>query len=165
MMLIVNPLVNNLLFLIKWSTKSIRHLIYRKHLYRRKFSVFSKRGIAYWYIVPIDKNFRDTWYQTGNHEGHPVWRSSRGGTTEIHGKIVGIDFSLCYGCEKCITVCPTQVIVPWTTVNNNYVVDPLNDSDCIRCLACEIVCPVEAISIEREGGSEDTLKSLLEGSY
>jgi NAD-dependent dihydropyrimidine dehydrogenase PreA subunit len=43
------------------------------------------------------------------------------------------------------------------------VVDPVKENDCILCLVCEIVCPVEAISIEREGGSDDTLDSLLEG--
>ncbi|TET11669.1 MAG: hypothetical protein E3J82_05405, partial [Candidatus Thorarchaeota archaeon] len=30
------------------------------------------------------------------------------------------------------------------------------------CLVCEMVCPTDAISITKAGGSEDTLKSLLE---
>ena len=115
--------------------------------------------------MPIDRNFRETWVKISEHEGHPVWQSPKEKELEIHGEIVGVDCTLCFGCQKCITVCPTHVLVPWITDRNSRIVDPLNDSDCIRCLACEIVCPVEAICIAREGGSEDTLKSLLEGVH
>lgn len=115
--------------------------------------------------MPIDKNFREIWTQIRDHEGHPVRQSPKDAGIEIHGEIVGVDLSLCVGCEKCITVCPTQVFVPYIFGSNRQVVDPRNDTDCIRCLACELVCPVEAISVLREGGSEDTLKSLLEGSF
>jgi len=115
-------------------------------------------------IVPIDKTFRNTWSKIGQHEGHSVWQSETDDASRIHGDIVGVDFFLCYGCEKCITACPTKVFVVYTNERGKSVVDPLNESDCILCLVCEIVCPVEAISIEREGGSEDTLKSLLHSS-
>ncbi|TFG34032.1 4Fe-4S dicluster domain-containing protein [Candidatus Thorarchaeota archaeon] len=128
-------------------------------------SKLSKRNFGTKYLVPIDKNFRETWIKVSDHEGHPVRQLPKDTETEIHGEIVGVDFYLCSGCEKCITVCPTQVFAPWTSDRNHHVVDPINDTDCIRCLACELVCPVEAICIEREGGSENTLKSLLEGSY
>jgi NAD-dependent dihydropyrimidine dehydrogenase PreA subunit len=47
--------------------------------------------------------------------------------------------------------------------SGRQVVDPVKEDDCILCLVCEIVCPVEAIAIERKGGSDDTLDSLLEG--
>ncbi len=114
--------------------------------------------------VPIDRTFRDTWRVVSHHEGHPVWQTDSGDSTKIHGRIVGIDMSLCFGCEKCITACPTNVISYWTEDSGRAVVDPIREIDCILCLVCEIVCPVEAISIEREGGSEDTLKSLLQGS-
>ncbi|MFW9980641.1 MAG: ferredoxin family protein [Candidatus Thorarchaeota archaeon] len=111
--------------------------------------------------MPIDRNFRLHWRITSHHEGHPVWQSPIDDTREIHGSIVGVDLSLCFGCEKCITACPTNVFSCWTDGDERVVVDPIRESDCILCLICEIVCPVEAISIEREGGSEDTLKSLL----
>ncbi|MHA2023770.1 MAG: 4Fe-4S dicluster domain-containing protein [Candidatus Thorarchaeota archaeon] len=114
--------------------------------------------------MPIDKTYRDTWRRIGLHEGHPVWQFEDNESSRIHGSIVGVDFSLCYGCEKCITACPTNVFVALIDERNRPVVDPLNESECILCLVCEIVCPVEAISIEREGGSEDTLKSLLQSS-
>ena len=114
--------------------------------------------------MPIDKTFRDTWTRIGQHDGHSIWQSDKDESSRIHGNIVGVDFLLCYGCEKCITACPTNVFVTFTDERKRPVVDPLNDADCILCLVCEIVCPVEAISIEREGGSEDTLESLLQSS-
>ncbi len=114
--------------------------------------------------MPIDKTFRDTWTRIGQHDGHSIWQSDKDESSRIHGNIVGVDFLLCYGCEKCITACPTNVFVTFTDERKRPVVDPLNDADCILCLVCEIVCPVEAISIEREGGSVDTLESLLQSS-
>jgi NAD-dependent dihydropyrimidine dehydrogenase PreA subunit len=84
--------------------------------------------------------------------------------SKVHGHIVRVDWSLCYGCEKCITACPTDVFVVMTDTKGRAVVDPIREADCILCLVCEIVCPVEAIIIEREGGSEDTLQSLLQGT-
>ena len=113
--------------------------------------------------VPIDRTFRETWRVIKDHLGHPVWHSPANDGTEIHGHIVGVDFSLCYGCEKCINACPTHVFMQIQDESDRQVVDPVKEDDCILCLVCEIVCPVEAISIERKGGSDDTLDSLLEG--
>ena len=113
--------------------------------------------------MPIDRNFRNTWNRIGLHNDHSVWQGDDESLV-IHGDIVGVDFSLCYCCEKCITTCPVNVFDTFTDELNRSVVDPVNDSDCILCLACEIVCPVDAISIERSGGSEDTLESLLRSS-
>jgi len=125
---------------------------------------FSKRNLAVNFIVPIDRTYRDTWRMVKSHHGHPVWQPPDNETIEIHGQIVGIDFALCYGCEKCIHACPTHVFVLMEGPSGHLVVDPIREDDCILCLVCEIICPVEAISIEREGGSEDTLNSLLNGT-
>ncbi|MHA1942824.1 MAG: 4Fe-4S dicluster domain-containing protein [Candidatus Thorarchaeota archaeon] len=114
--------------------------------------------------MPIDRTFRESWKVTNHHEGHPVWQSNSDDSSVIHGSTVGVDMSLCYGCEKCISACPTNVFSYWTESGGRVVVDPSREVDCILCLVCEIVCPVGAICIEREGGSEDTLKSLLQGS-
>jgi NAD-dependent dihydropyrimidine dehydrogenase PreA subunit len=84
--------------------------------------------------------------------------------SEIHGHTVKVDWSLCFGCEKCILACPTSVFVTCSDNRGNHVVDPVRESDCILCLVCEIVCPVHAITLERNPGSEDTLRSLLQGS-
>jgi len=127
-------------------------------------SKFSKRSIAICFSVPIDRTFRERWNVVRNHLGHPVWQPPDSESTEIHGSIVGVDFSLCFGCEKCIHACPTRVFELIQDESGHPVVDPEREADCIICLVCEIVCPVEAISIEREGGSDDTLNSLLEGT-
>ncbi len=113
--------------------------------------------------MPIDRTFRETWEIVKEHLGHPVWQSPQKKTADIHGRLVGVDFSLCYGCEKCIHACPTNVFVLMQDDSGRTIVDPVKEDDCILCLVCEIVCPVEAISIERAGGSDDTLDSLLEG--
>jgi len=126
-------------------------------------STFSKRDLVLCFSVPIDKTFRDTWRLIKNHHGHPVWRAPDNTVAEIHGQTVGVDLTLCYGCGKCIDACPTDVFVQMQDESGRSVVDPLKEEDCILCLVCEIVCPVEAISIKREGGSDDTLTSLLEG--
>ena len=109
--------------------------------------------------MPIDKTFRETWRVVGHHEGHPVWQSGQDNSIEIPGQNVDVDMSLCFGCEKCVTACPTDVFMNWADGDR---VDPIRDSNCIFCLVCEIVCPVDAISIKSEGGSQDTLKSLLQ---
>ncbi|MFW9786212.1 MAG: ferredoxin family protein [Candidatus Thorarchaeota archaeon] len=114
--------------------------------------------------MPIDRIFRERWKTVRDHFGHPVWQSPDSEVDEIHGSLVGVDFSLCYSCEKCINACPTHVFDLIHDRSGRPVVDPIREDDCILCLVCEIVCPVEAISIERERGSDDTLNSLLEGT-
>jgi NAD-dependent dihydropyrimidine dehydrogenase PreA subunit len=111
--------------------------------------------------VPIDKSFRTSWSVTSKHEGHSVWESKNQKAGPIHGDIVGVHFSSCIGCMKCIDACPVDVFAPFSS--DEEVVDPIRDGDCILCLVCEIVCPTEAISIKRESGSQETLDSLLGG--
>ncbi|NHI83952.1 MAG: 4Fe-4S dicluster domain-containing protein [Candidatus Thorarchaeota archaeon] len=110
--------------------------------------------------MPIDNNFRNDWRIVSKHEGHSVWRSETG-KDEIHGMAVGVLIESCIGCMKCISACPTDVFVPWKTPQGVQVVDPLNENECIICLLCEIVCPVEAIHVHRQDGSQETLDSLL----
>ncbi len=114
--------------------------------------------------VPIDKNYRTSWSIQAHHENHPVWKGTRETDGTIHGNIVGIHLESCIGCMKCIDACPTCVFERWTTDEWGEVVDPVHEGDCILCLICELVCPVDAIHIKGEGGSEDTLDSLLLGA-
>jgi len=127
-------------------------------------STLSKRNIVVRFPVPIDRTYRDTWNIIGTHHGHPVRCAQESETTVIHGEIVGVDFSLCFGCEKCIEACPTHVFDLILDESGQPVVDPIREEDCILCLVCEIVCPVAAINVKSEGGSDDTLNSLLEGT-
>ncbi|MHA1811827.1 MAG: 4Fe-4S dicluster domain-containing protein [Candidatus Thorarchaeota archaeon] len=109
--------------------------------------------------MPIDKDFRQTWSVSGNHRGHAVW--TRPGTgSEIHGTRVGVLLDECTACMKCVASCPTHV---FETMNwrGAVTVDPVREIECILCLACELVCPPRAIHIQRSGGSQETLDSLL----
>ncbi|MBD3407977.1 MAG: 4Fe-4S dicluster domain-containing protein [Candidatus Lokiarchaeota archaeon] len=113
--------------------------------------------------MPIDKEFRKRWNCTGEHSGHPVWVSPDGSEC-IHGKTAGVHLASCNGCMKCVPACPTKVFSVWLSPDHGRVVDPVRDADCILCLVCEVVCPRNAIHIERESGSSETLDSLLRGA-
>nr|KXH75820.1 MAG: hypothetical protein AM324_05235 [Candidatus Thorarchaeota archaeon SMTZ1-83] len=113
--------------------------------------------------VPIDRNYRITWSIQTYHESHPVWRGPREKDGTIHGDVVGVHLESCIGCMKCIEACPTNVFERWSTDEWNEIVDPAREIDCILCLVCELVCPVDAIHIKGGGGSEGTLDSLLLG--
>ncbi|MHA2118495.1 MAG: 4Fe-4S dicluster domain-containing protein [Candidatus Thorarchaeota archaeon] len=114
--------------------------------------------------MPIDRNFRTTWSIINSHEGHPVWSKNDEKGGMIHGEVVGLHVESCIGCMKCITTCPVDVFVAWISEDGVDVVDPILDAECILCLACELVCPTEAIHIDRQPGSQDTLDSLLRGA-
>lgn len=102
-----------------------------------------------------------TKYQvSGDHEGHEIR-----GTIEaparlgIHGKLAAVDFDVCIADGICISVCPVNVFewleTPSCASPNDSgkealaekKADPIRESDCIFCRACEIQCPVLAIKI------------------
>jgi NAD-dependent dihydropyrimidine dehydrogenase PreA subunit len=62
---------------------------------------------------------------------------------------------------KCIEACPVNVFSTFIDEHDREVVDPLQESECIICLLCELVCPTDAISVKRYGGSQETMDSLL----
>jgi NAD-dependent dihydropyrimidine dehydrogenase PreA subunit len=85
----------------------------------------------------------------------------------IHGTQVGVDWDCCIADGGCLDVCPTQVY-EWAlnpgqmgTGNDDKIekgseewniyrtdkTDMVREQDCIFCMACEVVCPVQAIKI------------------
>jgi NAD-dependent dihydropyrimidine dehydrogenase PreA subunit len=85
----------------------------------------------------------------------------------IHGTSVGVDWDCCIADGGCLDVCPTQVF-EWAlnpgrmgTGNDHKIekgseewgkyrtdkTDMVREQDCIFCMACETVCPVQAIKI------------------
>ncbi len=72
----------------------------------------------------------------------------------IWGEFVSVDFDVCIGDGACIDACPVKVY-EWADFQGNPSSEkkPLmaREPDCIFCLACENVCPVQAIKISKKG--------------
>lgn len=72
----------------------------------------------------------------------------------IWGEFVSVDFDVCVGDGACIDACPVKVY-EWADFQGSPSSDkkPLmaREPDCIFCLACENVCPVQAIKISKKG--------------
>lgn len=114
--------------------------------------------------MPIDTDYRTKWRVSHRHRGHDVWVHDSDASDEIHGTIVGIHLASCNGCLKCINACPTNVLTQWEHTSIGTVVDPSNEADCILCFVCEVACKTDAIHVQRKGGSQETLESLLRGA-
>ena len=112
--------------------------------------------------MPIETDYRIKWQVSHEHSGHSVWVLDRVQLDEIHGTVVGVHLESCNGCMKCIEVCPTNVFTRWTHSDLGEIVDPSNEIDCIICFVCEVACKTDAIHVQRKGGSEETLESLLQ---
>lgn len=112
--------------------------------------------------MPIDPNYRETWRIVDRDDTCEIWRSPEDESV-IHGTRVGVHLDSCTFCLKCLDVCPTDVFERYTDSEGRNVILPTRQSECIDCLACEMVCDVDAISVESRAGSESTLKALLDG--
>lgn len=141
---------------------TIRHSLALKHPFQSLPRIaLAKRQNADCTDVPIDPEFRNKLKVSGSHDGHLVWIPRTDIASTVHGTIVGVHIESCVGCLKCISACPVAVFVPWTDNLGRTVVDPARETECMNCLLCEIVCPTDAISIQRDPGSTETLDSLL----
>lgn len=73
----------------------------------------------------------------------------------IAPKKAEIDQSVCIGCTKCISPCPTQAIVGYKKMNH-YVLS----SDCTGCGLCVDYCPVDCIEMLDDDLSHDASLKL-----
>ena len=116
--------------------------------------------------MPIDPNFKKNRIIYNHHNGHAVWGEiNPPKILGIHGTTVAVDLDICNGCKKCIKVCTVDVFKIIQTLNHpisSIKVDPINENNCFFCLACELICPVSAIQIERKLTVGDTLGALLD---
>ncbi|MFX1295402.1 MAG: ferredoxin family protein [Promethearchaeota archaeon] len=116
--------------------------------------------------MPIDHNFKTARPLVGIQRGLKIWGPvKKPSKLGIHGEIVSIDLDFCYGCMKCIDVCTVNVFEKIDTPNHpisSIKVEPIRENDCFMCFICEIVCPVDAIFVDRASSSEDTLQALLD---
>jgi NAD-dependent dihydropyrimidine dehydrogenase PreA subunit len=106
---------------------------------------------------PIDIEYKDkmdqsTPFKTKTGNDLKTW--GRVGTDNkvmgVWGEFCSVDFDICIGDGACIDACPVAVYEFFDFPGNvGSTKKPLqiNEPDCIFCLACEGVCPPQAIKI------------------
>jgi len=103
------------------------------------------------YVLPIDADFQKKLQVKGEHSGHSVWGDTAPPSKlGIHGTHVAVDFDVCDGDGVCIDVCPVNVfefVEARGHPTSEKKSDPVRESDCIFCRACEVQCPAQAILI------------------
>lgn len=100
---------------------------------------------------PIDTSFKSKRQKAGKFKGISVWGPvDSPGQLGIWGDSVAVDFDICIGDGACIEACPVNVY-EWleTPGHPGSEKKPFmaREKDCIFCLACENVCPPQAIKI------------------
>ena len=101
--------------------------------------------------VPIDPKFKEKRQQVGSYQGIKVWGPiDPPGQLGIWGEEVCIDFDICVADGACIEACPVNVY-EWLETPGHPASDKkafmIREKDCIFCMACENVCPPQAVKI------------------
>ena len=102
--------------------------------------------------MAIDPNFEDNREIVDEHGGHDVWGPvEEPETLGIHGTHVAVDFDLCIADGACLEDCPVDVF-EWTDTpghpESELKADPALEEQCIDCMLCVDVCPVDAIDVD-----------------
>jgi len=105
---------------------------------------------------PIDVEYKSKMKQSSVYDaaGYSIKTWGRKGTSNgimgVWGEFVSVDYDICIADGGCIEACPVGVY-EWFDTPGNPASDkkPLmsKEPDCIFCLACEGVCPPQAIKI------------------
>jgi NAD-dependent dihydropyrimidine dehydrogenase PreA subunit len=104
---------------------------------------------------PIDPKFKEKRQAVGNYQGIKVWGPiDPPGQLGIWGENVCIDFDICVADGACIEACPVNVY-EWLETPGHPASDKkafmIREKDCIFCMACENVCPPQAVKIFQKG--------------
>ena len=104
---------------------------------------------------PIDAKFKETRQQVGTFQGIKVWGPyDAPGQLGIWGDSVCIDFDICVADGACIEACPVNVY-EWLDTPGHPASEKkafmIREKDCIFCIACENVCPPQAVKIFKKG--------------
>jgi NAD-dependent dihydropyrimidine dehydrogenase PreA subunit len=104
---------------------------------------------------PIDQKFKENRQQIGTFQGIKVWGPyDAPGQLGIWGDYVCIDFDICVADGACIEACPVNVY-EWLETPGHPASDKkafmIREKDCIFCMACENVCPPQAVKIFKKG--------------
>jgi NAD-dependent dihydropyrimidine dehydrogenase PreA subunit len=100
---------------------------------------------------PIDVKFKEKRQVAGTYKGIKVWGPvDAPGQLGIWGTNVCLDFDICVADGACIEACPVNVY-EWLETPGHPASDKkafmIREKDCIFCIACENVCPPQAIKI------------------
>jgi NAD-dependent dihydropyrimidine dehydrogenase PreA subunit len=100
---------------------------------------------------PIDMGFKSKRQPAGKFQGIEVWGPyDAPGQLGIWGTDVCVDFDICISDGACIDACPVNVY-EWLDTPGHPASEKkpfmIREKDCIFCLACENVCPPQAIKI------------------
>jgi len=105
---------------------------------------------------PIDVEYKSKMRQSAIYDaaGYSIktWgrRGTNNGIMGVWGEFVSVDYDICIADGGCLEACPVDVY-EWFDTPGNPASDkkPLmsKEPDCIFCLACEGVCPPQAIKI------------------
>jgi NAD-dependent dihydropyrimidine dehydrogenase PreA subunit len=104
---------------------------------------------------PIDAKFKEKRQAAGTYQGIKVWGPiDPPGQLGIWGQDVCIDFDICVADGACIEACPVNVY-EWLETPGHPASDKkafmIREKDCIFCMACENVCPPQAVKIFQKG--------------
>ena len=104
---------------------------------------------------PIDPKFKEKRQAAGTYQGIKVWGPiDPPGQLGIWGQEVCIDFDICVADGACIEACPVNVY-EWLETPGHPASDKkafmIREKDCIFCMACENVCPPQAVKIFQKG--------------
>ena len=104
---------------------------------------------------PIDSKFKEKRQVAGTYQGIKVWGPiDPPGQLGIWGENVVNDFDICVADGACIEACPVNVF-EWLETPGHPASDKkafmIREKDCIFCIACENVCPPQAIKIFKKG--------------
>jgi NAD-dependent dihydropyrimidine dehydrogenase PreA subunit len=100
---------------------------------------------------PIDPKFKEKRQVVGTYQGIKVWGPiDPPGQLGIWGQEVCVDFDICIADGACIEACPVNVY-EWLETPGHPASDKkpfmIREKDCIFCMACENVCPPQAVKI------------------
>jgi len=104
---------------------------------------------------PIDQKFKEKRQVVGTYNGIKVWGPlDPPGQLGIWGENVCVDLDICIADGACIEACPVNVY-EWLETPGHPASEKktfmAREKDCIFCLACENVCPPQAVKIFKKG--------------
>ncbi len=104
---------------------------------------------------PIDPKFKEKRQVAGTYQGIKVWGPvDAPGQLGIWGNEVCVDFDICVADGACIEACPVNVY-EWLETPGHPASEKkafmIREKDCIFCMACENVCPPQAVKIFQKG--------------